>query len=84
MLLSRGVGFATLAAALFVGSMALGQVSGEDHSAHHPGPQAEETSQQMQSNPQMMGGCPMMGNMMGQDMQGMGPGMMQGMGPGLM
>ena len=39
----------------------------------------------MESNPQMMGGCPMMGNMMGQDMQGMGPGMMQGgMGPGMM
>jgi hypothetical protein len=88
MFVSRSIGFGTFAAALLAVSMALGQVAGEDHSAHHPGQPTEQPSQ-MQSNPpmQMMGGCP---NMMGQGMQGMmgsgmmGPGMMQGgMGPGM-
>jgi hypothetical protein len=72
--------------------MALAQTPGEpaDHSAHHPGQQAEQATPQIQPNPQMMGGCPMMGGMMGQGKGGtmgsgmMGPGMMQGsMAPGM-
>jgi hypothetical protein len=84
------IGCGILAAALVFSSMALGETAGEpaDHSAHHPDQQAQQTTPQMQPNPQMMGGCP---NMMGQGKQGMmgsgmmGPGMMQGgMGPGMM
>jgi hypothetical protein len=57
--------------------MALAQSPSEpaDHVAHHPDQQAGQITPQMQSNPQMTGGCPNMGNMMGQ-MPMMGQGMM--------
>jgi hypothetical protein len=78
-----------LIALVLTGSMALAQEQSQqaptaDHSAHH-GATDQQTDQQMgqQTGQQMMGGCPMMGGMMGQGkggmMQGgMGPGMMQG------
>ena len=89
--LSRSIGLGIFTAALVAGSMALAEEPGEpaDHNAHHSTQQVEQPPQR-QPSPQMMGGCPMMTNMMGQGMQGMmgagtiGPGMMQGgMGPGM-
>jgi hypothetical protein len=70
----RSIGLSIVAGALFPGSTALAQAPGEsaDHSAHHPGQQAEQPTPQMQPNPQMMGGCPMMENMMGQGMMSSG------------
>jgi hypothetical protein len=75
--LRRSIGLSIVAAALFAGSTALAEAPGEsaDHSAHHPGQQAEQPTPETQANPQMMGGCPMMGKMMG---QGMGSGTTQG------
>ena len=77
MTLRRSIRLAIVAAALFAGSTALAETPGEsaDHSAHHPGQQAEQPTPETKSNPQMMGGCPMMGKM-GQGM--MGQGMMSG------
>jgi len=76
----RSIGYGIFAAAaLLASSMALAQAPGEpaDHSAHHPGQQAEQPTPQTQPNRQMMGGCPMMEGMMGQGKQGMmGSGMM--------
>jgi hypothetical protein len=72
--LRRSIGLSIVAAALFAGSTALAEAPGEsaDHSAHHPGQQAEQPTPETQANPQMMGGCPMMGKMMGQGMMGSG------------
>ena len=66
-----------VAVGLFAGSPALAEAPGEstDHDAHHPGQQAEQPTPETQANPQMMGGCPMMGKMTG---QGMGSGPTQG------
>jgi hypothetical protein len=74
MTLRRSIRLAIVAAALFAGSTALAETPGEsaDHSAHHPGQQAEQPTPETKSNPQMMGGCPMMGKMMGQGMMGSG------------
>jgi len=74
MALRRSIRLSIVAAALFAGSTALAEAPGEsaDHSAHHPGQQAEQPTPETQSNPQMMGGCPMMGKMMGQGMMGSG------------
>jgi hypothetical protein len=72
--LRRSIRLSIVAAALFAGSTALAEAPGEstDHSAHHPGQQAEQPTPETQANPQMMGGCPMMGKMMGQGMMGSG------------
>ena len=77
MTLGRSIRLAIVAAALFAGSTALAETPGgsADHSAHHPGQQAEQPTRETKSNAQMMGGCPMMGKM-GQGM--MGQGMMSG------
>ncbi|MGI8852285.1 MAG: hypothetical protein ACR2GC_03100 [Methyloceanibacter sp.] len=77
MTLGRSIRLSIVAAALFVGSTAFAQAPGgsADHSAHHPGQQAEQPTPETKSNAQMMGGCPMMGKM-GQGM--MGQGMMSG------
>ena len=66
-----------VAVGLFAGSPALAEAPGKstDHNTHHPGQQAEQPTPETQANPQMMGGCPMMGKM-GQGM--MGQGMMSG------
>jgi hypothetical protein len=93
----RSIGLSIVAAALFAGSTALAQAPGEsaDHSAHHPDQQAQQTTPQTQPDPQMMGGCPNMGSMMGQpnpQMMGgcpnmgnmMGQGMQSMMGSGMM
>ncbi|HET7851813.1 MAG TPA: hypothetical protein VFK91_03590, partial [Methyloceanibacter sp.] len=87
---SRGsIGYGIFAAALLASSMALAQAPGEpaDHSAHHPGQQAEQPTPQTPPNRQMMGGCPMMEGMMGQGKQGMMSSGMMGsgmMGSGMM
>ena len=74
MTLRRSIGLSIVAAALFVGSTALAQAPGEpaDHSAHHPGQQADQPTPSAQPNPQKMGGCPMMEGMMGQGMMSSG------------
>ena len=74
MALRRSIRLSIVAAALFAGSTALAEAPGEsaDHSAHHPGQQAEQPTPETKSNPQMMGGCPMMGKVMGQGMMGSG------------
>jgi len=79
----RSIGLGILVAALLAGSIALAETPGEptDHTAHHPGQQAEQPASQAQPNSQMSSGCPMMANMMGQGMTGqsmMGSGMAQG------
>ena len=70
--LRRSIRLSIVAAALFAGSPALAEAPTEstDHSAHHPGQQAEQPTPETQANPQMMGGCPMMGKMKGQGMMG--------------
>lgn len=72
--LRRSIRLNIVAAALFAGSPALAEAPAEsaDHSAHHPGQQAEQPTPETQANPQMMGGCPMMGKMKGQGMMGQG------------
>lgn len=85
MSLRRPIQLGLLIAFAIMGSVALAQEQSQqepttDHSAHH-----DETGQQTdQTGQPMMGGCPMMGSMMGQGKQGMmgkgmmGAGMMQG------
>ena len=88
--LRRPIQLGLLIAFAIMGSVALAQEQSQqepttDHSAHHG-----ETGQQTdQTGQPMMGGCPMMGSMMGRGKQGMmgkgmmKSGMMQGdMGPG--
>jgi len=74
MTLGRSIRLSIVAAALFAGSTALAETPGgsADHSAHHPGQQAEQPTPETKSNAQMMGGCAMMGKMMGQGMMGSG------------
>ena len=74
MALRRSIRLSIVAAALFAGSTALAEAPGEsaDHSAHHPGQQAEQPTPDTKSNAQMMGGCPMMGKVMGQGMMSSG------------
>ena len=74
MALHRSIRLSIVAVALFAGSTALAEAPGEsaDHSAHHPGQQAEQPTPDTKSNAQMMGGCPMMGKVMGQGMMDQG------------
>ena len=74
MALRRSIRLSIVAVALFAGSTALAEAPGEsaDHSAHHPGQKAEQPTPDTKSNAQMMGGCPMMGKVMGQGMMDQG------------